>query len=76
MRRMQIFVLMVAASGLLASACASKSPDQWRQSGATNTQFTRESAACEIEVSQSPRVFARGRLYNTCMVSKGWASTE
>ncbi len=75
MRKMQILVLM-AASGLLMSACASKSPDQWHQSGATNAQFTRESAACEIEVSQSPRVFARGRLYNTCMVSKGWASTE
>ncbi len=76
MREMRIFVLMVVASGFLASACASKSPDQWHKSGVTNSQFTRDSAACEIEVSQSPRVFARGRLYNTCMISKGWSSAE
>ena len=74
MAKMQIFVLTVVASGLLATACASKSPDQWHKSRATNVQFTRDSAACEVEVSQSPRVFARGRLFDACMISKGWSS--
>ena len=76
MSKMHVFVLMVVASGLLTPACASKSPDQWHKSRGTNAQFTRDSAACEVEVSQSPRVFARGRLYNTCMTSKGWSPAQ